>query len=266
MIRLFVRVATLQPGAELAAVSVASRRGSADDVASLFRVVSGASLDANEGRHGLGDRVVVVAAVGEYLRWSAGQHRKYVYDLSQSFFFLCSTIETQHSAHIMASPVTLKLRERSVQIPTGLFINGEFVAAKSGKTFDSEDPGTGSVLASVCEGDKEDVDLAVKAARAAFNKPEWSSGPPTERARLMNRLADLMDQHKDDIIAVECADTGKTLRQASNLDFPGAVGTLRYYAGWCDKVLGESSLNIPGAFAFTRREPLGVCGQIIPWK
>ena len=83
---------------------------------------------------------------------------------------------------------------------------------------------------------------------------------------MLNRLAALMERHKEDIIHLEMLDTGKTRRQAENLDFPASVGTLKYYAGWADKVQGLTSFNIPGTFAYTRREPIGVCGQIIPWK
>jgi len=163
-------------------------------------------------------------------------------------------------------PQILSISGRKVSLPTGLFINGEFVAAKEGKTFDVEDPGTGKVLATVQEGMPEDVDLAVAAARKAHNNLSWSAGNPADRAALLHKLADLMEQHKDDIVALECADTGKTTKQCSNLDFPGSVGTLRYYAGWADKVLGQSSFNIPGTFSYTQRQPIGVCGQIIPWK
>lgn len=166
----------------------------------------------------------------------------------------------------MAESVKVTLRQREINIPTGLFINGEFVAAKSGKTFSSEDPGTGKPLAHVAEGDAEDVDVAVRAARKRFQDLSWSEGNPQERARLLHRLADLMEEHKEDIIAIECADTGKTFKQCENLEFPGCVGTIRYYAGWADKILGQSTFNIPGTMCYTRREPIGVCGQIIPWK
>nr|OQO16679.1 hypothetical protein B0A51_16086 [Rachicladosporium sp. CCFEE 5018] len=166
----------------------------------------------------------------------------------------------------MAQPSTLEIAGRKVSVPTGLFINGEFVAGKAGKTFTSEDPGTGKTLATVCEGMPEDVDLAVAAARKAYENESWSAGNPADRSALLHKLADLMEANKDDIVALECADTGKTYKQCSNLDFPGSVGTLRYYAGWADKVLGQSSFNVPGTFSYTQRQPIGVCGQIIPWN
>lgn len=75
-----------------------------------------------------------------------------------------------------------------------------------------------------------------------------------------------MEKYSEEICAVEMLDTGKTYRQASSLDVPGSIGTLRYYAGWADKLMGQTSANVPGTFAYTRKEPVGVCGQIIPWK
>ncbi|KAK6000575.1 hypothetical protein QM012_003300 [Aureobasidium pullulans] len=158
----------------------------------------------------------------------------------------------------------LSINGREVSIPTGLFIDGKFVAAQGGDMFDTEDPATGKPLFSVAEGREEDVQIAVKAARHTFQT--WKDTDPTYRAALLNKLADLMEKNADDLIAIECADTGKTPRQCSSLDLPGSIGTLRYYAGWADKINGLTSFNIPGTFSYTKREPVGVCGQIIPWN
>jgi len=163
-----------------------------------------------------------------------------------------------------ASSQSIHLNGRSIDIPTGLFIDGKFVAAKQGNTFSSEDPATGKPIIEIAEGRQEDVDEAVKVARRAFNT--WKDSNPMQRAACLNKLADLLEKNADDLIAIECADTGKTIQQCSNLDLPGSIGTLRYYAGWADKIEGLTSFNIPGTFAYTRREPVGVCGQIIPWK
>jgi len=89
---------------------------------------------------------------------------------------------------------------------------------------------------------------------------------PAQRGTLLHELADLMEAHAEELTAIEMLDTGKTYKQASTLDIHGSIGTLRYYAGWADEVLGLTSFNIPKTFAYTRREPVGVCGQIIPWK
>lgn len=161
---------------------------------------------------------------------------------------------------------TLNIAGREVSVPTGIFINNEFRSSISGNTFGVENPGTGKEILQIQEGREEDVNEAVRVARNTFNSKEWADVNPAHRGELLLRLADLMDKQKEDLIALEMLDTGKTYRQASNLDFPGSVGTLKYYAGWADKVLGLTSFNIPGAFAYTRREPIGVCGQIIPWK
>jgi aldehyde dehydrogenase (NAD+) len=165
-----------------------------------------------------------------------------------------------------ATTQTLKINGRTVSLPTGLFIDGQFVDSKQVSRFDVEDPATGKTLISIAEGREDDVDEAVRVARRVFDAGSWSASNPADRGTLLNKLADLIEQHKDDLIALECADTGKTVQQCSNLDLPGSVGTLRYYAGWADKVRGETSFNIPGTFAYTRREPIGVCGQIIPWN
>lgn len=161
---------------------------------------------------------------------------------------------------------TLQLNGRTISLPTGLFINGQFVDSKQGARFDVEDPATGQTLVSIVEGREDDVDEAVRVAREVFDNGTWSNSNPAHRGALLNKLADLIEENKDDLIALECADTGKTVPLCSSLDLPGSIGTLRYYAGWADKVRGETSFNIPGTFSYTRREPIGVCGQIIPWK
>ena len=161
---------------------------------------------------------------------------------------------------------TLNIGGRKVSIPNGLFINKEWRTAIGGNTFGVENPATGKEVIRIQEGRAEDVDEAVRVARTTFQSKEWRESNPAYRGELLLKLAQLMERDKENIIAVEMLDTGKTYKQASNLDFPGSVGTLKYYAGWADKIRGETSLNIPGTFAFTRREPLGVCGQIIPWN
>lgn len=164
------------------------------------------------------------------------------------------------------SSQALKAGDRNVTVPTGLFINNDFVEAHEKATFGIENPATGEVIIEVQEGRAEDVDIAVKAARKTFKSREYKAITPVERAAYLLKLADLMEQHKEDLCALEMLDTGKTKKQAANLDVPGSIGTLRYYAGWADKILGQSSFNIPGTFSYTKREPVGVCGQIIPWK
>jgi aldehyde dehydrogenase (NAD+) len=164
------------------------------------------------------------------------------------------------------APKTIKAGKRDVSIPTGLFIANEWVEASGKETFPIENPSTGEEIIRIQEGRAEDVDIAVKKARELFNSTDYREGSPVERGILLNKLADLMEEAKDDLIAIEMLDTGKTYKQASALDIPASIGTLRYYAGWADKIVGLSSFNVPKTLAYTRREPVGVCGQIIPWK
>ncbi len=151
-----------------------------------------------------------------------------------------------------------------------LLINGKWVDAASGKTFATYNPATGEVLANVAAGDKEDIDRAVKAARAAFEIGPWSKISPSERGRLLWKLADLLEKHTEEFAQLESLDNGKPLKVARAADVPLAVDHFRYYAGWATKIEGNTinlGLAKQGKFhAYTVREPVGVAGQIIPWN
>src|SRR5271155_3519985 len=151
-----------------------------------------------------------------------------------------------------------------------MLINGKWVEAASGKTFPTYNPATGEILAQVAEGDREDIDRAVKAARAAFESGPWSKMPPAARAKLMWRLADLIEKHLEEFAQIESLDNGKPLGIARVADVPLTVEHLRYYAGWATKIEGNTIpliLAPPNKFlAYTVREPVGVVGQIIPWN
>src|SRR5438105_2354271 len=153
-----------------------------------------------------------------------------------------------------------------------LLIDGKWVDAASGKTFVSYNPANGDVLAHVAEGDKEDVDRAVKAARRAFESGPWATMTPAERGRLMWKLADHIDAHVDELAQLETLDNGKPFTIARAADVPLAAELFRYMAGWATKIEGHTiPLSVPytpGAqyLAYTRREPVGVVGQIIPWN
>lgn len=118
----------------------------------------------------------------------------------------------------------------------------------------------------VAEGDKPDVDEAVRAARKAFEEGKWPAMSPRQRARYLFKTADLIDEHADELAALESLDNGKPLAQARAADIPGSAATFRYYAGWCTKIYGETNPSDPSMFNYTLREPVGVCGQIIPWN
>jgi phenylacetaldehyde dehydrogenase len=151
-----------------------------------------------------------------------------------------------------------------------MLINGKWVPAASGKTFPTYNPATGEVLAHVAEGDKEDINRAVAAARAAFKKGSpWRKMTPSERGRLMWKLADLLEQRLEEFAQLESLDQGKPVTLARVADIPISIDQIRYYAGWATKVEGSTiSISAQGGnfFAYTRREPIGVVGQIIPWN
>src|SRR5580698_4585069 len=150
--------------------------------------------------------------------------------------------------------------------PKKLLINGKWVAAKSGKTFETINPSTEDVLISVAEGDKADVDEAVKTARKALEGGKWSQISPHQRAQYLFKIAQLIDEHTDELGELETLDNGKGVAFSKAFDVPAAAETFRYYAGWCTKLYGETNPSDPSMFNYTLREPVGVCGQIIPWN
>ncbi len=147
-----------------------------------------------------------------------------------------------------------------------LLIGGKWLDSVSGKTFPTTNPATGETICQVAEGDKADVDLAVKAARKAFEEGPWRKMNASERGRLLHRLADLVEQHAEELAALESLDNGKPYRDSLLIDVPMSVKCYRYYAGWADKVEGKT-IPVEGPyFCYTRHEPVGVVGQIIPWN
>jgi len=153
-----------------------------------------------------------------------------------------------------------------------MLINGKWVDSASGKTFPTYNPATGEVLARVAEGDREDIDRAVKAARAAFETGRWSQLTPSERGRAIWKLADLLEENLEEFAELESLDNGKPQKIARGADVPLAVDLLRYMAGWATKIEGNTiPISVPYApgakfLAYTLREPVGVVGQIIPWN
>ena len=162
--------------------------------------------------------------------------------------------------------------EAFISTPRKMLINGKWVAAKSGKNFPTYDPSTGEVLAKVAEGDKADIDDAVKAARAAFDNGPWRKMTASERGKLMWKLADLLEKNLEEFAQLESLDNGKPVGVARAADVPLAADLFRYMAGWATKIEGNTiPLSVPytpGAryLAYTLREPVGVVGQIIPWN
>jgi len=156
--------------------------------------------------------------------------------------------------------------------PRKMLINGHWVDSVSGKTFPTYDPSTGEVLATVAEGDRADIDLAVKAARQAFEAGPWRKMSASERGRLIWKLGDLIDQHLEEFAFLESLDNGKPLTVARAADVPLAAELFRYMAGWATKLEGNTiPLSVPYTpkakyLSYTLRDPIGVVGQIIPWN
>ena len=147
-----------------------------------------------------------------------------------------------------------------------LLINNRWIASESGKTFATINPATGEEICQVAEADAGDVDIAVKAARAAFERGPWRKTLASERGRLLNRLADLIERHADELAALESMDNGKPVSVARAVDVPASVSCYRYFAGWADKIQGKTIPVDGDFFCYTRLEPVGVVGQIIPWN
>lgn len=153
--------------------------------------------------------------------------------------------------------------------PLKMLIDGQWVASSSGKQFVTYDPSTGQALAHVAEGDGPDVERAVAAARRAFRDGPWAKMSPSERGRLLWKLADLLELHLDEFAELESLDNGKPYSVARVADVPLAVDLFRYMAGWATKIEGSTiPLSVPDGhyLAYTLREPVGVVGQIIPWN
>jgi aldehyde dehydrogenase (NAD+) len=152
------------------------------------------------------------------------------------------------------------------QGPHRLLIGGDWVEAADGRTFETIDPATGEPICEVAQAGAEDVDRAVQAARAAL-EGDWSTMPAAGRERLMHRLADLVEEHTEELAQLESLDNGKPVTFAGAVDVAASVAHLRYYGGWATKIEGETiPVSWPNVFVYTRKEPVGVCGQIIPWN
>lgn len=149
-----------------------------------------------------------------------------------------------------------------------MYVDGKFVNAASGKTFPVYNPATGEVMAHVPEAESEDVDRAVRAARRAFDDGPWPKMSPSQRGRLITKLADLIEQNLEELAEIESMDNGKPLSVARVADVPLAADLFRYMAGWTTKIMGHTfPISFPGEYlTYTLREPVGVVGQIIPWN
>jgi len=167
-----------------------------------------------------------------------------------------------------AKPETINWHERarSLNFRTQAFIDGRYVDAASGGTFDSINPATGKLLARVAAGDAEDINRAVASARAVFRKGSWSNLAPAKRKRLLFRFAELITKHTDELALLETLDMGKPISDSLKVDIPGAARCINWYAEAVDKIYDEVAPTGPAALATITREPLGVVGAIVPWN
>jgi 4-guanidinobutyraldehyde dehydrogenase / NAD-dependent aldehyde dehydrogenase len=157
-------------------------------------------------------------------------------------------------------------RAAAIAPRTELFIDGRFVPAASGLTFDDVTGRDGSRIASVAEGGVEDVDRAVAAARRAFDDGRWADQPPAARKRVLLRLAELVREHLEELALLESLDVGKPIRDTLRVDVPSAATTFGWYAETIDKVYGEVGPTGPDALSLITREPIGVVAAIVPWN
>ncbi|OUC37164.1 Aldehyde dehydrogenase PuuC [Enterobacter sp. J49] len=157
-------------------------------------------------------------------------------------------------------------KAKKLAIETRLFINGFYCDAADRSTFETVDPGAQQTLANVARGKKTDVDRAVQAARDVFDRGDWSQAAPAQRKAVLNTLADLMEQHREELALLETLDTGKPIRHSLRDDIPGAARAIRWYAEAADKVYGEVAPTGPDELAMIVREPIGVVAAIVPWN
>ena len=159
------------------------------------------------------------------------------------------------------------MTKKDVKIKPGkLFINGRWVDSVSGKTFDTLNPATEKVITSVAEGDSADIDLAVAAAREAFENGQWKKTDARDRGRILLKIAGLIERNKDELALLDTLDNGKPINETTKADIPLVIDCFLYYAGWADKIHGETIPVRGDFFNYTLREPVGVVGQIIPWN
>ncbi|XP_049740190.1 mitochondrial 10-formyltetrahydrofolate dehydrogenase [Elephas maximus indicus] len=173
-------------------------------------------------------------------------------------------------AELVVDYVSKEVNEMTVNMPYQCFINGQFIDADDGKTYDTINPTDGSTICKVSYASLVDVDKAVAAAKDAFENGEWGRMNARERGRLMYRLADLLEENQEELATIEALDSGAVYTLALKTHIGMSVQTFRYFAGWCDKIQG-STIPINQArpnynLTFTKKEPLGVCAIIIPWN
>lgn len=166
----------------------------------------------------------------------------------------------------MANDVLKQRVQEFLEGDKGFYINGEYATAQSGETFETINPATEEVIARVSDPGEADIDRAVQAASHAFDEGEWTKMEPAERSRIIYKLADLLEEHREELAQIEALDNGKPYAQALEDDIDGTVQHFRYYAGWATNISGKTPNVSKDYLTYTVHEPIGVVGQIIPWN
>nr|HMS45234.1 aldehyde dehydrogenase family protein [Alphaproteobacteria bacterium] len=166
----------------------------------------------------------------------------------------------------IAQPQDWHKKTATIKFPSELFINGRFVKAQSGKLFPTINPATGQILAEIAEGDRYDIDLAVKAARQSFDKGVWVRMSISDRKKIMLRWLELMEKNFNDLALLETLDVGKPIRDSLTVDIPLSINCIRWYAETMDKICDEIAPTGHDSVVMVRREPLGVIGAVLPWN
>ncbi|MFM2423019.1 MAG: hypothetical protein RL291_1549, partial [Pseudomonadota bacterium] len=157
-------------------------------------------------------------------------------------------------------------RATALVLPSQAFIGGKSVPAADGATFENLNPATGKLLGKVAAGDARDIDAAVAAARAAFDKGTWSNMAPKARKRVLQKFADLILKHREELALLETLDMGKPITDSLRVDIPASAACIQWYAEAVDKIYDEVAPTGPSALATITREPMGVVGAIVPWN
>lgn len=184
--------------------------------------------------------------------------------MDQSNFPMTITDKTELHTFNTETHVTIWHNDKSYLIPTGLFINNQFVQSSSNHSFVTVNPTTGMDICRVSEANGDDIDMAVKAAKQG--QIHWFGFNSDERCRIINKLAGLIERDAEILAELEALDTGKPIVESLGFDLPNVAGCLRYYAGWCDKYSGSVVDISKSLHAYTIQEPFGVVGAIISWS
>ena len=172
-------------------------------------------------------------------------------------------VERSHVRYTHELPLRIFTQLLTLTVPTGLFIDNTFTTAEANKTVTIENPTTASPIGAVSAAQTSDVDRAVLSSRKA--SATWKTTPPQERRRLLNKLADLIERDVQDFASIEAVDAGMLYNMSMGMSVPQAAETCRYFAGWADKLDGQS-IDYESGLAYTKREPIGVCAAVVPWN